>query len=259
LAYDQTTVHIRERSLLDLLDLALVVVRRWPVTLGLAALAGIVPFAALNAWAGRTDGLRDVYVDAIVLPWFEAPLATAPLTVVLGGLMFGERPSPGRVARALRRAYFPLILYQVIIRGLLFFTVFVIPTRLPFLNEVILLEGGSWRKAARRSAGLCGDQGTELFFQWMVQLFFGFLFVVIFWSGTNVLVNALFGSELTWDEPGLADLRGFTFGLGLWLAIAFFGVVRFLTYIDQRTRLEGWEVTLRLKAVGHALEEAREW
>ena len=47
---DRTLVQIRERSFLDVLDLALVVVRQRPVTLGLAALAGIAPFAALNAW-----------------------------------------------------------------------------------------------------------------------------------------------------------------------------------------------------------------
>ena len=32
--------------------------------------------------------------------------------------------------------------------------------------------------------------------------------------------------------------------------VAFFAVARFLAYIDQRIRLEGWEVELRLRAVG---------
>ena len=55
MAIERTLVQIRERPLVDLLDLALVVVRRRPVTLGLAALAGIAPFAALNAWLFRVD------------------------------------------------------------------------------------------------------------------------------------------------------------------------------------------------------------
>ena len=50
MANDRTLVQIRERSYLDLLDLALLVVRQRPRTLGLAAAAGIAPFAALNYW-----------------------------------------------------------------------------------------------------------------------------------------------------------------------------------------------------------------
>ena len=47
---DQTLIQIRERSFLDLLDLTLVVLRRRPATLGLAAMAGVLPCAAINAW-----------------------------------------------------------------------------------------------------------------------------------------------------------------------------------------------------------------
>ena len=50
MTYDRTLIVIRERSFLDLLDLALLVVRDRPVALGLTALAGIAPFAALNIW-----------------------------------------------------------------------------------------------------------------------------------------------------------------------------------------------------------------
>jgi hypothetical protein len=42
--------------------------------------------------------------------------------------------------------------------------------------------------------------------------------------------------------------------------VAFFAVVRFLTYIDRRIRLEGWEVELRLRALGAAMmEDAERW
>ncbi len=95
LAIERTLVQIRERSLVDLLDLALVVVRRRPGTLGLAALAGIAPFAALNAWLFAA--IPDLApVVPLTLWMLEAPFATAPLTVVLGGLMFGQRPTAGQ-------------------------------------------------------------------------------------------------------------------------------------------------------------------
>ena len=99
---DRTMVQIRERSYLEVLDLALVVVRQWPATLGMAALAGIAPFAALNArLLSDPEVPPGVFVYLLAL---EAPWATAPLTVGLGGLMFGERPSVGRVVRTLARS-----------------------------------------------------------------------------------------------------------------------------------------------------------
>ncbi len=67
---DRTLVQIRERSYLEVLDLALVVVRHRPLTLGLAALAGIAPFAAWNVWL-----LSDP----------EVPIGVLVYLLVLGG------------------------------------------------------------------------------------------------------------------------------------------------------------------------------
>jgi hypothetical protein len=109
LAIERTLVLIRERSLLDLLDLSLVVVRQKPLTLGLAALFGIAPFAALNAWL--FSSIMEPESDLPLFLWMvEAPFASAPLTLVLGGLMFGQKPTFGRVVLTLLKAAFPLIL-----------------------------------------------------------------------------------------------------------------------------------------------------
>ena len=257
---DRTLVQIRERSYLEVLDLALVVVRHRPLTLGLAALAGIAPFAAFNVWLlGDPEVPVGVLIYLLVL---ETPWATAPLTVVLGGLMFGDRPSMGRVVRTLVRSFPSMFLFQFLARAffvLFFFLYFVVPTRLAFLDEVILLERGKWWSAARRSAALCGQRGSELFGQWLAQLVFGAWFVLCFWVGIGQLSGALMSTELTWDEPEWSDLRGLRLHLGIWLSIAFFGVARFLSYIDQRIRQEGWEVELRLREVGRSLEESRRW
>src|SRR4051794_39254233 len=99
---DPTLIQIRERSYLDLLDLALLVVRSRPRTLAVAAAAGIVPFALLNAWL-----LSDPEFPRLAWPlllFFEAPWATAPMTVVLGGLMFGQSPRPGAIVGRILRA-----------------------------------------------------------------------------------------------------------------------------------------------------------
>jgi hypothetical protein len=192
----------------------------------------------------------------------EAPWATAPLTVVLGGLMFGDRPPAARVLRTLAAGLPAMVFYQLIVRGLLTGSVLLyplVPSRLAFLNEVILLERGKALAAVKRCSTLTGNRGGDFFGQWLAQAFFGLLFVVCFWFGTGAVVTSLTTSELTWDEPGWGDLYGFRCQFAVWLAVCFFGVARFLTYIDQRIRLEGWELKLRLQAVGRALEEASRW
>src|SRR3954464_3486229 len=141
MAQHPTLIEIRERSYLDLLDLALLVVRSRPHTLAVAAAAGIVPFALLNVWL-----LSDPDFPRLAWPlllFFEAPWATAPLTAVLGGLMFGQAPGPGAILGRILLASPRLIFVQVILRGLLAGTVvlgWIIPARFWFANEVILLE-----------------------------------------------------------------------------------------------------------------------
>jgi hypothetical protein len=259
LAYERTLIQIRERGFLDLLDLALVVVRSRPATLGLAAAAGIAPFAALNAWLTSDPEFPPVLLFPLIL--MEAPWATAPLTVVLGRLMFGMRPSAGRVLATLGRSLPAMLLFQGLVRGLLMMTgvlYALVPARLAFANEVILLERQRW-PVVGRCGQLSDDRGGEFFARWLAQLAFGGLFVVAFWLGTGSLSHALIGRELTWDEPGWGDLYGARAQGAVWLAVAFFAVARFLMYIDQRIRLEGWEVELRLTDVGRALEESRPW
>jgi hypothetical protein len=260
LAQDRTLVQIRERSFLDLLDLTLVVVRRRPLPLGLAAMAGVAPCAALNAWLLSDPEFPPLLY--LLLLAMEAPWATAPLTIVLGGLMFGERPTAGRVLKGLARGLPAMIVYQVFLRGLLvcFMVAYpIIPSRLAFLDEVILLERGRLRAVVNRCSTLTGLRGGDFFGQWLAQVGMGALFIACFWAGTGAMISSLTTSELTWDEPGWGDLYGLRLQVAVWLAIVFFGVARFLTYIDQRIRLEGWEVKLRLQAVGRALEEAARW
>lgn len=259
MAFDRTLVQIRERNYLDVLDLTLQVIRDRPVTLGLAALGGIAPFALLNAWLVASESIQAG--PLLMLLVLEVPWATAPLTVVLGGLMFGERPTFWQVVRRLARAFLPMVLFQVVLRGLLLISVVfypVVPTRMAFIDEILLLERGRLGSVLRRSSQLCEDRGGNLFGQWLAQLLYASLFTLGFWLGTGAIVQALFSSEVTWEIQTINLLDG-RLQFALWVAIAFFGAARFLSYIDQRIRLEGWEVELRVRAAGRLLEDARRW
>lgn len=256
---DRTLVQIRERSFLDLLDLSLFVVRRKPLALAASAAAGILPFELFNAWFVGEVEAPGAWLGMIVL---EQGLATAPLTVVLGGMMFGQRPSAAKVGATIGRGAFSLLLYQGLIRSFLlmvFFLSWVVPTQLAFVNEVVLLERCPITRVITRSSRLAQGRGMELIGRSLVAVGFTILWVAAFWWGSDQLVKLLF-REWSWEAPtGLDGSPGWGPRLGMWLAMAFWGVVRFMTYIDQRIRLEGWEISLKLRAAGASLEEDERW
>jgi hypothetical protein len=253
--YDRTLIQIRERSFLDLFDLALVLLRNRPVTLGLAALCGVAPFAVLNVWVLWDASLpRTLWVALLFL---EAPWATAPLTVVLGDLMFGLKISARRTARRLLFAFPTLFWTQFLVRALLFVSIVGWPllvSRAAFLDEVILLERVYGIRAPRRVHALTHGYEGELILRSIGQVALLLLFALSFSWGAGTIVSTLVGDDLSWYHPGLSDVRGRLFEGAVWVAIVHLGVVRFLTYIDRRIRLEGWELELRLKAAGAALE-----
>jgi len=260
LTVDQTLIKIRERSTFDLLDLAFVRVRNraWPILV--ASIAGCLPFAVLNLWLTHEDPEFPGYLYFVLLA-VEMPWATIPLTVVLGGMIFGERPSAGKVVKAAVRGFIPLFLFQFLLRGIMvviWILIPVLPARLAFLNEVILLERGRWRRVYDRTGILCGDQGGQMFLRAILHMILGAGFILAFWWAWQVFRKvAVFGDE--WDEIDYPTFYVASIQVGFWIAVSFFGIVRFLTYIDQRIRLEGWEVELRLRQVGAAMEEEERW
>jgi hypothetical protein len=246
--YDHTLIQIRERSFLDLLDLALYVVRARPWVLGLTAVIGIAPWAALNSWLlSEPEFSRSLWVILLV---FEAPWATAPLTLVLGDLMFGVPPRPRRMLRALGVSLPAMIVSQFILRAYP-----LMPSHYAFSNEVILLERQGTREQFRRSRTLSRGFEGELLGRWLVQILLGLLFSLSFWMCAKTLGETLIGNELTWYRPGIGDLDGPVFQLAIWISVAFFAIYRYFAYIDRRIRCEGWELELRLKAVARRLEE----
>jgi hypothetical protein len=273
LSPDQTLVVIRERSYLDLLDLALVVVRRRPLVLAAWLALGAAPWVALDVWLlGLMEGSDSDFPRFI--PWIyllgmHAPWATAPLTIVIGGLMFGNRPTIGRVARTFIGGFAPMVLFQGLMRGALVVLWFLVPLlvgKFRFLNEVIFLERGDWGSIGGRAWALTRDKGAPMFGRWLFQMGATGLFMLAFaYAGSN-LEELLVGQRTPGMDMtsvgrtlGELSLTGWAMQVGAWLAIGFFALVRFLEYIDQRTRLEGWEIELRMRVLGAALEDEERW
>jgi hypothetical protein len=274
--FDKTRIAIRERDLHDLLDLALHMVRAHPLSLGLASLVGIAPFALLNYWllSGLTFVEETDYAwyafRMVTLVLFEAPLAAVPLTLVLGQAMFSERFAAGRVIRQAIASLPHLFIYQLLIRGLLmpqalfwegfgrdltavmsaYFVVWFIPyTYWPYINEVILLERNplrsgksglsTWKRSRVLHQGYYGDLFARLTGCAAIAAGLGTALWLALWY-----VRGLFAETNDFD----GTMYTIYLPVALWIVAAFFSVVRFLSYLDLRIRKEGWEVELMLRA-----------
>ena len=213
MTYDRTLIVIRERSFLELLDLALVVVRDRPIVLLVAALAGIAPLAAVNIWLLSDVAFSRAYW--VVLLLMEAPWATAPLTLVLGDLMFGVRPRPGRILKGLAVSLPKLVRHPALVPRVLALD----GDRL-FAGAVAVCvpERSGVARACRDlsvaqaiASALSRGFGGELFFRWLGQIALGLTFALCFQKGVSSLGSVLVGGELTWDQPGLSDFSGLLF------------------------------------------------
>ncbi len=252
---DRTRIAIRERSWSDNLDLALQVIRTYFGGLMTAALAGVLPMVLLNyviiaVFGNRLDedsSFGAIFL-AVLLVLVEAPLATAPLTLYLGQALFVEHPSGKRVARDLVTCLPQLLLFQLFLRNLLIFPIVAAYALWPYLNEIILLErnpitsrGGQMSTAKRNSLmhhGGSGDNIARAILGGMLAL----LLVFAIWNSQAMFFDLLLGLKQGWVARVLA-LQGV-----LWTVVVYFTVVRFLRYLDQRIRNEGWEVELVLRA-----------
>ena len=249
---DRTTIVIRERSLGELHDLALMLLRRHAGAVLALAVIGCAPFALLDWWL-----LSGVEPEWWALHWWwllllvavQGPLATAPLSAYLGSAVFEERPS---IAAALRAGFaaWRLLIVAGVVRGV---CALIPPVLLAFPAHVVetrILEGGSpWRRAA----ALRNVDGGAIALHWLVALLVAATAVLGTAGALHTLRSVLWpdgigGSFWLWLDPGSAWMV-----LALWAAAVHLAIVRFLAYIDLRTRHEGWELGLQLSRVGRRL------
>ena len=265
---DDNRIVIRERSFVDVMDLALRVIRAHTGPLAVAFLAGVGPVMCFNAWllAGYADIIEPIpfFGAEIDLPWaylwrmgfliiLEIPLATAPITLYLGQALFQEQPELRQIVRAYSASLPQMLWYQVILRALL--TPWVITWPLlfaawPYLSEVILLERNPWwtrrrgrMTTYRRAKALHGRSGGDLFVRWLAAASVGTLLYVAVLNSVYI-VGSMLSNEWALSGPVFIICMPLT----AWLLAGYYAVVRFLAYLDLRIRCEGWEVELMLRA-----------
>src|SRR4051812_5623061 len=172
---DRTRIAVRERGLLETIDLALLVIREFAGPLIICALLAIVPLAIINellvGWMVTLDDEGTVswfrYLFAMtVLIELESQLAAVFIVAYLGPAVFMEQRTIREIVGDVLRQAFPILLCQGILRGILaawllyllteryeangwiegFWIVVVclfaiaMRTFRPYINEIILLE-----------------------------------------------------------------------------------------------------------------------
>jgi len=284
---DNTHIAIRERALRELFDLALVVTRHWAAPIAIALALGAVPLAVLNHYllAGvlYASPVEEDWVNyttcMALLVFFEAPLATALVTIYLGQAMFAERPSLVQAGRDLLARAGQLIWYGLVVRGvlpawlvillltrpnnpaggvalmiMLSFYVGLVRGLRPFLLEVILLERNPWSgrdgplTTARRSKALHQPSGGDLFGHFVLAVTLSVVMTISLW-----LTLWYLRAHLTNNVDFANTMFVYLLPLSMWLVAGYLAVVRFLSYLDLRIRHEGWEVELRMRAEGAQL------
>ena len=262
---DQANIAIRERNFGEILGLALHVCGANFAGWFLAGLIGAAPFALLN-WLLLRDFVSPIdYEDDTAGYWFwylflvaiETPLATAPVTLLLGQSAFAARISPRVIWRNFRKSLPQMFLLQGI-RRLLLMPVLLLPYfTSPYRSEVILLElnplfgGGKQLTTLRRSRNLHKGVSGELVSRWLLSVAAALLLGAVIGGGIYSGLALLFSVRV-----GHVATHLYLVPATLWIVVAFFAVVRFLSYLDLRIRKEGWEVELLMRAEAQRMRQS---
>ena len=293
--FDETRVTIRERSWLEILDLALRLYAEYWRLLSVTFLLAALPLAVANdllvvrlmdfQWEEDpyAENVKFIFITSILV-FIQAPMASVFTTMLLGRIMFLQSPDLGSLVKQVFNLSPRWLISQGLMRGsllsLLFFigmsankadtrmTIFTSLTMLavylallrsvrPFLIEVILLE---------RPRYWSGRSDSLSLYQRMQKLHLvdmGDLIVRFIASGIFAMVLSAVIFQILWFVSWVVDgqtawgpfLTRFCVPTAMWMTAAFFSVVRFLGYLDRRTRNEGWSVSLQLRAESQRLAE----
>jgi hypothetical protein len=255
---DRTTIVVRERKIPELYDLALLVLRRHFWALCLLALIGCGPFLLLNWWLLHGHDGDDwwTWYPCLLLVAVEGPLATAPIAAYLGTALFDDNPRVGAALRQALGRWWSLLLFGLY-RGLLALFPMLLVLYPAHATEVSVLErqpvGATWKRAGALRAVWSSEWVTHLLIAGPL-LALGVLCVI---DATQTIVSLLMHADLLGEDDHLnMYIPGMNVAphLATWLVITYLAIVRFLSYIDLRTRREGWEIDLALRRAARRLE-----
>lgn len=289
--FDKTFIAIRERSSLELFDLALHVIADHFRPLFWLLVIGAVPWAVLDYWlvgqfANDYNYQGYYFWLMLLLVVSQAQLGTCFMTKYLGHAMFEGRPRVGTTVREVFKTnlYFlwshgalrmvvPVILVCLLLsttdfESVEFISLLYVPALVvlglfvrafrPYVSEILLLERTPISKKdphqiyfSKRSKSFHMAASSDLFGRFIITALFATL---MGFSSFALFVTV--DSVLNVRANADISYTPFYWIVALWLVAGFVSVVRFLSYIDFRIRQEGWAVELRMRAEGQRLLDA---
>jgi hypothetical protein len=278
---DRSFIAIRQRSMLETLDLALKVFRRYAWQLLAYLIIGSAPFGVLNFFL--TSGFpfesgQNGWMN-LLLVLAEAQLGTIFVTSFLGQAMFVGDPKTSVVVREVLNSWASVFYLHGFLRcaGMVIGLVAIVGIAesidgaamliwfaglsaalgvlvrvfRPFVTEILILEKAPLRKKkpaheisfGKRSQAMHGPIAGEAISIGIAMFFFSVPLLVSFY-GTLSNAFELIGvpREVAWFHSGVL------WQSALWLVAGFWAIAKFLFYIETRIQQEGWEVELKIRA-----------
>lgn len=243
----QARVQIRERAPTEVLDLALVLIKRNARAFAMLSAVLVIPTTAI-VWALVESATPAPIYALFVGSSIAATAIRAPVVLLCGHAMFAERVPLGWVWSDTRR-HLPAIAKLVVRRALLSLTIVGIVwdwvTRY-HVDEVLLLERLEGEAVATRLTHLRRRFGGSCQEQLVHHAFLGAAAVVCA-SSVWVLVRLVFESEpMVWwpISGGVAP-----FVAAILLTQVYLATAKFLFYLNLRTVNEGWDLFLETRAI----------
>jgi hypothetical protein len=243
-------VALRERPLLDVIDLAIRFCMAHAVAYARVSCAVVLPGLALSWAVARVGGWALAWTTVIVTTAF----AGAPFVALASRLVFADKvraiEALGLALRAVPRLlaarFIQLFTFvaSLLLAGLPWLWA---GTAMLFVPEVIVLEN------ARIGASLARAQRVS-------NAHFGTALLTMVLLGLSPLAGAMLadlaGRELLQEllqikaPPSMFTSGGSVLALlGWWLTVPLASTARFFVYLDIRTRSEGWDIQTRFAAI----------
>ncbi len=242
-------VVLRPRSLPDVIDLTLRLchsahARAYALWTALT----LVPAYAFCLWVQSHLGGKWDAVWLVAVPLWG--LLQGVFTIGAGRLLFDRNVSTAAVLRRFlsRLPMYALTLVAMRVVPAITFVAAPVVLMFPFIHEAVLLEDASLVTAVTRSQRLTRKSGALSFELGIVSL----AMIGLWIAGAEILGHTLAGFvfEIRSPIPSLWENGGSPFALaGFFLAAPYVATLRFLAYIDLRTRKEGWDLQLELSAL----------
>lgn len=278
--FSRTFIAIRQRSLLGLFDLSLLVYRDHALNIVTLLAINALPWLVFDVLTLLLSefGMVDYgqwHWKLLLLAAIQAQYGTMMITLYLGKAMFEGRPSVSQTVSA----FFKASWYSIWLHG---FLRMVFPVTLliavgdsistgwaifffgvgmlfrmgrPFVSEILLLEKTPVRKKNEEEMRF-SKRSSELHRSEVIASFvLGSLIAVVL---TTMLAGLLFHIDNAIGLLGTLDLpiQYLYWPVSAWLVASYMAVFRFLFYINTRIVQEGWEVSLKVMSEGQKLEQS---